>query len=139
MGNHSFESAAHDATFEPIQSSMIRSIPGTQEVMGREFLYIESAADETFHQLVDAVSAACANITLPSSGGTIEEKVRLKPRNAPSLMGISYKGDVDGWRMRFMEFCSATGRCHGSIRKGRLFLSDGRSPSLEELEASFEM
>jgi hypothetical protein len=118
---------------------MLRTIPGTQEVEGREFLYIESSAEETFHQLVNAVLTVCAKLALPSSGGTIEEKVRLKPMNGPSLMGVSYKGDVDGWRTRFVEFCITTGRCYGSIREGRLFLSDGRSPLLEELEVDFSV
>lgn len=117
---------------------MIRHIPGTQEIKGREFLYIESPAQETFHQLVNAVSTACSNISSPSSGGAIEEKVQLKLKNGTSLMGISYKGDVEGWRMRFIEFCTSNERCYGSIREGRLFLSDGSSLPLEELTVSFQ-
>jgi hypothetical protein len=117
---------------------MIRPIPGTQVVSGREFLYIESVPGETFHQLVNAISTAYPKLAIPSSGGAIEEKVQLKLKNGTQLIGISYKGDVDGWRTRFIGFCVASGRQYGSIKEGRLVLSDGSSPLLEDLEVSFQ-
>lgn len=113
-------------------------IPGTQEVKGREFMYIESKANETFHQLANSVSTICPELAMPKSGGAIEEKVRIRLTDGTSLMGVSYKGDVEGWRKRFVGICTASARKYGSIREGRLVLSDGFSPLLEELEVSFE-
>lgn len=101
-------------------------------------MYIESAVNETFHQLANSVSTVCPKIAMPSSGGAIEEKVRINLEDGTSMMGISYKGDVEGWRKRFVGLCEAAGRKYGSIREGRLFLSDGSSPLVEELEVIFE-
>jgi len=117
---------------------MQRPIPGVQQVQGREFMYIESAANETFHQLANSVSAVCPLIAIPRSGGAGEEKVRITLNNGISFMGISYKGDIEGWRSRFVELCKASGRKYGFIKEGRLCLSDGSSPLIEELKISFE-
>lgn len=112
--------------------------PGTQEVKGREFMYIESTANETFHQLANSVSTTCPELAMPKSGGAIEERVRINLKDGTSFMGISYKGDIEGWRKRFVGICAASARKYGSIRGGRLVLSDGSSPLLEELEVRFE-
>lgn len=99
-------------------------------------MYIESAVNETFHQLV--ASASCLELSMPKSGGAMEERVRIKLGDGTSLMGISYKGDVDGWRKRFVGICAASARKYGVVSDGRLVLSDGSSPLLEELDVSFE-
>ncbi len=114
-----------------------RTIPGTQAVKGREFMYIESAEGETFHQIVNRVFDA-RSIARPKAGGAMEEKARIKLKDGVSLKGISYKGDIEGWRAGFIGSCVATGRKYGSIKQGRLFISDGSSSLLEELEVTFE-
>jgi len=101
-------------------------------------MYIESKESETFHQLANSISAVCPSIAIPRSGGAIEEKVRVKVKNEISLLGISYKGDVQGWRERFVKFCEASGRKYAFIKQGRLSISDGSSFSIEELEICFE-
>jgi hypothetical protein len=101
-------------------------------------MYIESAESETFHQLADSVSAVCPSIATPRSGGAIEEKVRVKLKNGISLIGISYKGDIEGWRARFVGFCEASGRKYAFIKQDRFSLSDGFLCSIEELETRFE-
>ncbi len=68
----------------------------------------------------------------------MEQRTRIKLKDGVSLIGISYKGDIEGWRTGFVGFCLAAGRKYGSIRHGRLFLSDGTSLLLEELEFTFE-
>jgi hypothetical protein len=114
-----------------------RSIPGTQEVKGREFMYIECREGETFHQIVDSAFDA-RSIARPKAGGAMEQKAQIKLKDGVSLRGISYKGDIEGWRAGFVGFCVATERKYGSIKQGRLFLSDGSSSLLEELEVTFE-
>jgi hypothetical protein len=117
---------------------MRRPLPGTQEVRGREFMYVESAESETFHQLVNLISANCPAVATPRFGGAIEEKVRVTLKNGISLIGISYKGDIEGWRARFVGFCEASGRKYAFIKQGRFSLSDGLSCSIEDLEIRFE-
>ena len=114
-----------------------RAIPGTQEVKGREFMYIESREGETFHQIVDSAFDA-RSIARPKAGGAMELKVQIKLKDGVFLRGISYKGDIERWRAGFVGFCVATGRKYGSIKQGRLLLSDGSSSLLEELEVTFE-
>ena len=101
-------------------------------------MYIEGRENETFHQLANSISALCPSIVVPRSGGAIEEKVRVKLKNGDSLIGISYKGDVEGWRARFVGYCEASKRKYGLVKQGRLFLSNGFSSSIEELEITFE-
>ena len=117
---------------------MRRPLPGTQEVKGREFMYVESKVSETFHELADCISAVCPSAAIPRSGGAMEEKVRVKLKNGISLMGISYKGDIEGWRPRFVGFCDASGRKYGFIKEGRLSVSDGSSFLIEDMEITFE-
>jgi hypothetical protein len=117
---------------------MQRSIPGTYEIKDREFMYIESEEGETFHQLANPILPAGLSIAIPQSGGAIEEKVRLKLGNGISFIGISYKGDIYGWRERFIGLCEVSGRKYGFIKQGRLSLSDGSSSLIEDMEISFE-
>ena len=114
-----------------------RAIPGTQEVRGREFMYIESREGETFHQIVDRAFDARL-IARPKAGGAVEQNAQIKLKDGACLMGISYNGDIAGWRAGFVGFCGAVGRKYGSVKQGRLFLSDGSCLSLEELEVIFE-
>jgi hypothetical protein len=117
---------------------MQRPIPGTREVKDREFLYIESPGNESFKQLLRLTSDVCPSLHMPASGGAIEEKVRINLKDKSSFIAISYKGDIDSWRARFLKFCELTGRKYGFIADGRLSLSNGFSASLDELEADFQ-
>lgn len=112
---------------------MNRCIPGTEEVTGREFIYIESPADEDFQQLITSVFANVADVELPTTGGVVEERARIFLEKDRSLLGISYKGDIDGWRAKLIKFCGESGRVYGFIKEYRLVLSNGASPLLEEL------
>jgi hypothetical protein len=112
-------------------------VPGTEKTQGREFMYIESAEGETFHRLVNQAFDA-RSVARPKAGGTVEEKVRINLKDRVSLIGISYNGDIEGWRAGFVGFCVASGRKYGLIRDRRLLLSDDSSPLLEELEVIFE-
>lgn len=114
-----------------------QAIPGTQEVRGREFMYVERREGETFHQIVDRAFDA-RSIARPGAGGAVEQKVQIMLKDGVSLIGISYNGDIEGWRAGFVGFCAATGRKHASIKQGRLLVSDGSSSWLEELEVTFE-
>jgi hypothetical protein len=78
------------------------------------------------------------SVARPKRGGVIEERVRIKLRDGASLLGITYNRDLEGWRAGFVGFCEAAGRKYGFIKDGRLILSTGETPLLEELEVSFE-
>ena len=117
---------------------MLRTIPGTQEVQGREFMYIESPESETFHDITNSISVVCPGLALPKSGGAIEERVRVYLSEGLSLMVVSYKGDIESWRVRFVGFCNAHSRRYGFIRGNSLELSDGSSCRMEALDVAFQ-
>ena len=115
-----------------------REIPGTTEVEGREFFYIQDFDIEDFHKFVDAAFDITPDIPSPTHGGAIEEKVRISLANGISMMGFSYKGDIDGWRAKFVGYCKSTNRLYGFGRNSRLFLSSGEELFLDSLDVTFE-
>lgn len=116
---------------------MIRSIPGTIEVPGREFIYIEAAENETFSTLLDEAMEARPNVPMPDSGGVIEERVRVSLSDSVSLLGMSYKGDVEGWRNMLTTYCASRGKMWGIAKKGILFVSDGSEVPLSHANVTF--
>lgn len=117
---------------------MTKSIPGTIVVEGREFLYIESHPGETFHQIMDCALSDCEYVPLPCSGGIIEHGTFLKLENGVTLMAVSCKGDVEGWRNKLQEFCERDRRLWGVAADSRLRLSDEREIDLNDSNFVFE-
>lgn len=117
---------------------MSRSIPGTMNVAGREFMYIEVSVGERFSTLLDEEEQLDSDIPPPQSGGVIEEKVRIPLKGGMSLIAVSYKGDLQGWRCRFIASCDKNGRRWGIPRDHSLVLSDGTEIKLIESHVEFE-
>jgi hypothetical protein len=116
---------------------MNRSIPGTETVEGREFIYIEASAGEGFSELVDQAMNSRPEIPMPESGGVIEMKAFLMI-DGVSLFGLSYKGDLDGWRRKFSTYCEDVGKQFGIATEGTLVLSDGRQLALADCDVTFQ-
>ncbi|MGN6548215.1 MAG: hypothetical protein ACTHK7_24480 [Aureliella sp.] len=89
---------------------MNRTIPGMVEVEGREFFYVETLAREGFDEILDEALAGSPELPFPKFGGVIEEKVRILLDDGISLRGISYKGDLAGWRRKLVAYCNTTHR-----------------------------
>ena len=117
---------------------MSRNIPGTIEVEGREFFYIETSDGAGFRKLIDAALTGSPDVPLPNDGGVIEEKVRILLEGGTTLLGISYKGDLPGWRAKLLAYCKANHRTWGIASRQKLALSDGTELALCECEAVFE-
>ena len=117
---------------------MDRSLPGTIHVQGREFLYIESPRGEGFAQMLARVLSQSPDVRLPKSGGVVEEKARIVLSDNTPFVGVSYKGDLDGWRAKIVRFCEANGRRWGTVRGGRFVTSDTKETSLADCEIEFE-
>src|SRR5579872_5439968 len=94
------------------------TIPGMIDVQGREFFYLELRDKEVFRTLIDQALAANSEVPMPNAGGIIEEKVRILLNGGKSLLGISYKGDLAGWKGKLVAYCEATDRKWG-IASGR--------------------
>ena len=115
-----------------------REIPGTIDVEGREFFYIQDFNNEDFHKLIHTALDATPDFPFPTHGGVIEEKVRVSLAGGISMMGLSYKGDNDGWREKFVEYCKSTSRMYGFGRNSQLFLSNGEELFFDSLDVTFE-
>ena len=117
---------------------MNRTIPGMIEVEGREFFYIETVAGDGFDEILDEALAGSPDLPLPNSGGVIEEKVRILLDGNTSLLGISYKGDLAGWKAKLVAFCNTKHRKWGTVSRQKVELSDGRELDLGKCNVVFE-
>ena len=110
-----------------------RSIPGITGTSSRVFMYIESCRNESFRQIIDAALGASSDLPLPKFGGVIEEKVQVRIDDYTTLIGISYKGDIEGWQDRLVGFCKEAGRVYGFIKDEQFCLSTGATLPLEDI------
>lgn len=117
---------------------MTRTIPGTIDVEGREFLYIETTSGEEYFQLLNEALASCPDVPMPQSGGMMEEKAHVTLEDGSSLLAVSYKGDIPRWRRKLTAFCESTGRKWGVASNHRITLSDGTEIDLSSSEVRFE-
>jgi len=106
-------------------SDVTRQIPGIIQVQGREFFYIEIRSGEQFNDLIDLIFASCPAVPPPGHGGVIGEKSWITLRDGTMLFGISYKGDLDGWRKKIQVFCKESGRRLASPSNVGLIFPDG--------------
>ena len=117
---------------------MNEHIPGSIEVDGREFFYVEIRGDERFRTVIDEALAGAPDVPLPKSGGVIEEKVRILLDGSAFLLGISYKGDLAGWRAKLVAYCNTKHRKWGIVSRQKVVLSDGRELILGECDVVFD-
>jgi hypothetical protein len=118
---------------------MSRSVPGFGELEeGREFLYVEVRGRENFRRVIDGALASHPHVPLPRSGGAIEEKVHLRLPDSTLLLGMSYTGDLAGWREKIVSFCKETQRRWAVPRDQGLAISDGTEIALASCGVTFE-
>lgn len=117
---------------------MNRTIPGIIEVEGREFFYVETLPGEGFDEILDEALAGSSDLPLPKSGGVIEEKARILLDGSTSLLGISYKGDLAGWKAKLVAYCKAKHRKWGIVSRQKVALSDGTELALGECDVVFD-
>lgn len=115
-----------------------RAMPGAVPVEGREFLYVEVHGSEDFGALLDQQEKVCTDLALPRFGGAVEEKVRVVVPDKRCFLALSYKGDIDGWRRRFVSCCERTHRDWGSPTVHGLRLSDGSEVPFSNCDIAFE-
>jgi len=115
-----------------------RSIPGTVEEPGREFLYVGVMPGEDFPQFVEKAFSACSSTPVPTNGAILEEKIWISLPDKTQLLGLSYRGDLHGWRNKVPQFCEQEGRIYGIPTKDAFLLSDGTVLPFRNCEVVFE-
>ncbi|RIY35240.1 hypothetical protein CKY20_11055 [Capnocytophaga canis] len=120
-----------------------RHIPGTIEVEGREYLYISDNGEDFFtkssrttkkQSLFDKVTSL---FEIAQSGGVISENCKLKLPTDELFHGVSYKGDIEGWRKQIEQGAEQLGLLTGKILENKIELSDGRIYTLLDCQVEF--
>ncbi len=99
---------------------------------------METAEGEGFRQILNDALNSCEDLPMPQSGGVIEEKARITLADGSSLLAISYKGDVSGWRRKLAAYCESRGRKWGIASKHVMTLSDGLEIDLRNMSIFFD-
>lgn len=124
-------------------STINRHIPGTIKVEGREHLYISDDGGGFFakssrtikrQSLFDKVTSL---FEIAQSGGVISENCKLRLPTNELFHGLSYKGDIEGWRKQIEQGAEQLGLLTGKISENNIELSDGRIYALSDCKIEF--
>ncbi|MGC7560398.1 hypothetical protein [Pasteurella sp. PK-2025] len=116
---------------------MRTQIPGTAPLEeGREFRYIEYSTikkfeKELFYQLFNLEQRNATN------GGVISENCEITTKNGIKFYGISYRGDIIGWRKDFEQSASNLELRYAKINNNQLIDSKGNIYPLDECRIEF--
>jgi len=79
-----------------------RTVPGTQPMEGREFCYVSDKGQEEFgiffKKLIHYISPP-----IPKNGGVMIEECKITLPDGEVFQAISYKGDIEGWRLQIEQ------------------------------------
>lgn len=81
----------------PIENHRI--VPGIQPIEGREFCYIADEGQEDFVKIFRKI-VRYISPPIPQNGGAMIEGCKITLPNGKVFQAISYKGDIEGWRMQ---------------------------------------
>ncbi len=112
-----------------------REIPGTIEVQGREFWYIEDDGSGNFNKLFHELLTAI-NPPLHTSGGAITGGCSLTLADGRVFHSFSYKGDLLGWKEQVIQGAGKLSLTLGQINKEKFDLN-GESVLLSDCEVNF--
>jgi hypothetical protein len=106
-----------------------RKLPGTVHIEGKDFVYFSDNGTEDFRkQFLTLVT----RIKPPhqKEGGVISQACRVRLQDGTLFHGISYRGDMEGWRRQIEDGAKELGVLLGRIQDDRIVVSDGRSMAL---------
>jgi len=109
---------------------MSRVMPGSIPVEGREFMYLESQSPNTFAELFPTIVTAGQG-PLPKHGGLLNENALIRLPDGKIIHGLSFKGDLKGWRRSIIEGSEKLGILWGEIVGQNVKLSNGREYPLD--------
>jgi len=116
----------------------VEELPGFVAREWREFRYVqvaEAAASSRgwFHEFLDVTET----LPLPAEGGCVEERVVVRTPDGLVFAGLSYRGDIEGWR-RYVESIARHRHCLVALIQGNeLACSDGRRYQLADCIRQF--
>ena len=119
----------------PIQTERI--VPGTQKSEVREFCYISNKNQEKFEVFFDKL---VSHVTPPiaKNGGVMINGCKITLPNGEVFEAISYKGDIEGWRLQIKKGAKALNAKLACIDSDCLMLEDNQSFPLIDCKVDFE-
>ncbi|GGF31549.1 hypothetical protein GCM10011611_42120 [Aliidongia dinghuensis] len=113
-----------------------RVIPGTVDVKGIEYVYFSDNGKGSFRKQFLTLGQ---NMSRPvqEHGGIISQACRITIPDGTLFHGLSYRGDMEDWRLQMRESTEALGLLLARIEGDRLVISDGRSVPLAECKVDF--
>jgi hypothetical protein len=119
-----------------------RHIPGTIKVEGREFLYILDNGEDFFvgkkrSKRESLFSKITCLFFKAKKGGALSENCKIWLPTGELFHGVSYKGDIEGWREGIIQAAIHLGLLTAKIVKENIEISDGRKYALSECKVEF--
>ncbi|WP_300686369.1 hypothetical protein [Chryseobacterium sp.] len=111
-----------------------REIPGMTPFEWKEFRYVSDDGSNEFLSKKDLLKekglferlTEQINPPVPIDGGALTENCRLWLPSGELLHALSYRGDIEGWRMQIEQGARQLGLLTGKIVEDEIILSDGR-------------
>lgn len=113
-----------------------RIVPGTRLVEGREFCYVSNRNQEKFDMLFKKIIRYISP-PIPKHGGFIIEECSISLPNGVIFEAISYRGDLEGWRLQIEQGAKAFHEKVAWIDKDSIVLDDMQSFYLTDCRIDF--
>ena len=114
-------------------------IPGVIKVEGREFLYIADDGEDFFRKKKGSkvkkeslFSKLTSLFFMAKEGGALTENCKIWLPTNELFHGLSYKGDIEGWRKGITLGATHLGLLTAKIAEGNREISDGREYALSD-------
>ncbi len=116
---------------------MERKIPRTEDYENREVLYILDNDGNSFEKKIFKKVTNEIIPLIPKNGGVISENCKIVLPTNETFYGLSYKGDITGWRKQIELGAEALGLLTAEINGNEILLSDNRSYILNDCIIEF--
>ena len=114
-------------------------IPGVIKVEGREFLYIADDGEDFFRKKKGSkvkkeslFSKLTSLFFMAKEGGALTENCKIWLPTNELFHGLSYKGDIEGWRKGITLGATHLGLLTAKIAEENIEISDGRVYALSD-------
>ncbi|MCO6437808.1 MAG: hypothetical protein J5J06_12020 [Phycisphaerae bacterium] len=116
---------------------MAPTLAGSGPFDGRVHLDTEGAGRATYNKLFCEITCGVDGAATSTSEGAIEEPAAIHLPDGRQFHGVSYRGDIEGWRRCITAACASLGREHAKIYGGALKLSEGGEVALAVCKAGY--
>jgi hypothetical protein len=98
----------------------------------REVVFVESITDGDVSCILNGLATADPDLPAPQSGGIIEDGTLLVSKSGKRFWGVSYRGDLRGWRDLLAAYCKKANLKWGIVKGKHLQMSDGHVLPIDE-------